>query len=419
MLMKLSDADFSRLLKKGVPGGVYFFFGDEDYLKNARASELKRAVLGSDSSLAAFNCFEFCFGDGEFDPGALTDALLAPPMMGGRKYVSAVFSSVDSLKSRGRSADPETGDPTDSPSGETAPSSDPGSPEEDGKKEARGKNRLLEYLRSLGSDFGMDLSASDDTVFLIRAVAGGFDGGRPNRPSAFLRDFDAMGTSVEFPYQTEVRLIRWMERHFADYGLVPDPEVCPWILRTAGKSMYALSGEVEKTAAYAAFRAEKEGGPMTATLSDARASVISADEDDAFGLADCVTRGDMGGALRFLRVKMNRKEEPVMILGQVSKAFSDLYAAASFSSDGRDASDLAFSLKMNEWRAKLCFRAAAKIPPARYAAALRLCLDADRQLKSGVGGGMGSYNYAPVERLICALGSLNAREEDPSASNGR
>ena len=192
--MKLSDADFSRLLKKGVPGGVYFFFGDEDYLKNARASELKRAVLGSDSSLAAFNCFEFCFGDGEFDPGALTDALLAPPMMGGRKYVSAVFSSVDSLKTRGRSADPETGDPTDSPSGENAPSSDPGSPEEDGKKEARGKNRLLEYLRSLGSDFGMDLSASDDTVFLIRAVAGGFDGGRPNRPSAFLRDFDAMGT---------------------------------------------------------------------------------------------------------------------------------------------------------------------------------------------------------------------------------
>ena len=76
-------------------------------------------------------------------------------------------------------------------------------------------------------------------------------------------------------------------------------------------------------------------------------------------------------------------------------------------------------MKMNEWRAKLCFRAAAKIPPSRYAAALRLCLDADRQLKSGVGGGMGSYNYAPVERLICALGSLNAREEDPGTSNGR
>ena len=396
--MKLTDAEFSRLLKKDIPGGVYFFWGDEDYLKNARAAELKRAVLGDDDAFSAFGCFEFFFGDGEFDPGALTDALLAPPMMGGRKFVSVVFSSVDSLKGRARRNDGE--DP--------APASDPAEqegegPSEGGRKETRGKNRLLEYLLSVPRDFGISLDA-EDTVVLIRAVAGGFDGGRAGRPSPFLRDADPILTAVEFPFQTEARLIRWMERHFAEYSLAPEPDVCPWILRSAGRSMYALSGEVEKTAAYAAARLEAEGRPGggSVTLADAAVSVIASDEDDAFGLADCVTRGDMAGALRFLRVKMNRREEPVFLLGQISRAFSDLCAASAFAEDGRDAADFAAAMKMNEYRARLCFRAASKVPSARFAAAVGLCLEADRQLKTGAGG-YGSGNYAPLERLICSL----------------
>ena len=400
--MKLTDAEFSRLLKKDIPGGVYFFWGDEDYLKNARAAELKRAVLGEDDAFSAFGCFEFFFGDGEFDPGAMTDALLAPPMMGGRKFVSVVFSSVDSLKGRGKAKegeDPAPAADSSEPQGGETPQS-----QSDGGT-ARGKNRLLEYLLSVPRDYGISLD-SEDTVVLIRAVAGGFDGGRAGRPSPFLRDADPILTSVEFPFQTEARLIRWMERHFAEYGLSPDPDVCPWILRAVGRSMYALSGEVEKTAAYAAARLEAEGrtGGGTVTLADASAAVIASDEDDAFGLADCVTRGDMAGALRFLRVKMNRREEPVYLLGQISRAFSDLCAASAFAEDGRDVSDFAASMKMNEWRAKLCFRAAAKVPPARWAAAMGLCLEADRQLKTGAGGyGGPSGNYAPIERLICAL----------------
>ena len=86
---------------------------------------------------------------------------------------------------------------------------------------------------------------------------------------------------------------------------------------------------------------------------------------------------------------------------RISRAFSDLYAAACFSADGRDVTDFGTSMKMHAYRAGLCWRAAAKNPPERYAAALSLCLEADRLLKSGAGG---SGNYAPIERLICALG---------------
>ena len=39
----IKDADLTRVLKNGVPGGFYFFFGDEDYVKNRRAAEMKKA----------------------------------------------------------------------------------------------------------------------------------------------------------------------------------------------------------------------------------------------------------------------------------------------------------------------------------------------------------------------------------------
>lgn len=386
----IKEADLAKELKKGVPGGLYFFYGDEDYLKNRRAADMKRAAVGEDPSVTAFNCFEFVFGDGEFDAAAVEDALLAPPMMSPKKYISMTFSSVDSLKTRGKAGEGEDGEEDESPAAGAAAGAAAG------KKGGKTQNRLLEYLKSVGDP-------GADTVMVVKAVGGGFDAGTAKAPSSFLRDADKFMTCVEFPYQSDNRLFRWMERHFADYGLTPAPEVCKWILNAAGKSMYRLSGELAKTAAYAASRAEKDGSPRVVTMEDARLCVASNDEDDAFGLANCIMDGDMAGALNLLRIKMALREEPLLILGQISRAISDLYAAAAFSSDGRDASDYAAAMKMHSYKAGLYYRAVGKNPPSRYAEALNLCLEADRRMKSGLAG---SGSYAPIERLICSLTSL-------------
>jgi len=393
----IKEADLAKEMKNGVPGGLYFFYGDEDYTKNRRAADMKRAAVGEDPSLAAFNCFEFVFGDGEFDAAAVEDALLAPPMMSPKKFISMTFSSVDSLKTRGKAGDGEDGEEDDSTEA-AAP-----------KKGGKTQNRLMEYLKSV-EDPG------EDTVMVVKAVGGGFDPGTAKAPSPFLRDADKIMTCVEFPYQSDNRLIHWMERHFADYGLTAAPEVYKWILNAAGKSMYRLSGELAKTAAYAAYRAEGDGSPRVVTLEDARLCVAANDEDDAFGLANCIMDGDLAGALNLLRIKMALREEPLLILGQISRAISDLYAAAAFSSDGRDASDYAAAMKMHSYRAGLFYRAVGKNPPSRYAEALNLCLEADRRLKSGLSGS--SNSYAPIERLICSLTSLgNAAPGNVSSGN--
>lgn len=382
----IKEAELAKELKNGVPGGMYFFYGDEDFMKNRRAADMKRDSVGSDPSLSAFNCFEFVFGDGEFDAAAVEDALLAPPMMSPKKFISLTFSSVDSLKARGREADPDSDGSSPDVGGQDA---DPG-----GKKGGKSRNRLLDFLKDVGDP-------GSDTVIVVKAVSGGFDPGTAKAPSSFLREADRFMKCVEFPYQPDGKLTRWMERHFAEYGLCADPEVCKWILKTAGKSMYRLTGELAKTAAYAAVRAERDHAAPVVTLEDAKACVTVTDEDDAFGLANCMMNGDMAGALSLLRVKMAKREEPLLIMGQIARSVSDLYAAAAFSADGRDLSDFAAAMKMNAYRAGLCYRAAAKTSPARYADALELCLAADRRLKSGLGGS--SDSYAPIERLICSL----------------
>ncbi len=383
----IKEAELAKELKNGVPGGMYFFYGDEDFMKNRRAADMKRDSVGSDPSLSAFNCFEFVFGDGEFDAAAVEDALLAPPMMSPKKFISLTFSSVDSLKARGREADPDS-------DGEGAGEQD--GDRDGGKKGGKSRNRLLDFLKDVGDP-------GPDTVIVVKAVSGGFDPGTAKAPSSFLREADRFMRCVEFPYQPEGKLTRWMERHFAEYGLCAGPEVFKWILKTAGKSMYRLTGELAKTAAYAAVRAERDHAAPVVTLEDAKACVTATDEDDAFGLANCMMSGDMAGALSLLRVKMAKREEPLLIMGQIARSVSDLYAAAAFSADGRDLSDFAAAMKMNAYRAGLCYRAAAKTSPARYADALELCLAVDRRLKSGLGGS--SDSYAPIERLICSLAS--------------
>ncbi|MBR4204764.1 MAG: hypothetical protein IKQ92_04735 [Clostridia bacterium] len=381
----MNDTELLAEMKAGACRGFYFFWGDEDYLKNRRAADMKKLTVGD---FAAFDSYDFAFGDEEPDLGAIRDAVLIPPMMSSKTFVSVSFATLANLKEKERDA-----------------------------------------LLGLFSDFSPE--DRENTVVVLRVSADGFDAGSPKKPSAFLRSAEKIMKCVEFPYQTEGRLTKWMERHFAEYGLVPEPGVCARIIAEAGRSMYRLSGEVEKTAAYAAARYESgaavspypsdggpsdggktvtpsDGGPSdgrkTVTLSDVAACVSHTDEDDGFGLTNCILDGDAAGALAFLEGRKRRREEPVFVLAQITRTFTDLAAASLFLADGRDRTDFARAMKINDYRAGLCWRAAAKGSPERFAAAVEACAAADRGMKSG------SVGYSEIEKLICAQALIRRPE---------
>ena len=203
----MTELELNSRIKAGAAEGFYFFYGDEDYTKN-HAVQTMRKIVCPDESFAAFNSISLSFGDGELDTGAIADALMAPPLMSSAKIVDVSLPSVDGLKEKERTA-------------------------------------LLECIRSAAE-------AGDDGVnvtFILRVTGGGFDPGQGKRPSSFLAAAQKFMICVDFAYQTESKLIRWMERHFAQYGLMIAQQTAGMIIRRCGRSMYRLSGEIAKTAA--------------------------------------------------------------------------------------------------------------------------------------------------------------------------
>lgn len=343
------------------PRGMYFFYGDEDYMKNHYAAQMKAAVV-TDPGFAAFNYARFA--DDSYDLEAIREAVLAPPVMAEKKLVDISLSNLDKFLS---------------------------------EKE---RTALLEMLADAFDDdggdgmalsmFGDAANVADSVVVILRVAADGFDAGNAKRPSAFLKNAGKIMKTVQFDYQTDARLVRWIERHFAEYGLTIPQAVSMRILNLCGRSMYRLSGELAKTAAYAA-----ESGRTEVTMEDVEATVTRTDEDDAFRLANCVLEGNIPAALDALAVKMRKKEEPIIVLSQITRVFCDLAVAAHALEEGISSAEFAKMMKMHTYKAGLYMTAAKSRPAAYFDRAAARCAEADRKIKSTPLG------YEVIERLIC------------------
>ena len=335
---------YTDLLKGSPSPGGYLFYGEEDYLKQHTLKQM-RQLLFPDPGMADFN--RFVFSEENYTPAALSDALLSPAMMTDVKLVELSLPDGDGMKEKERTT-------------------------------------LFETLESL--------AGTTDTIFVLIFPAGTFDGGTPKRPSALLRSFSKVLTPVEFPEQSDARLQKWMERHLSDYGVSLSPAVGNMIRNTVGRSMLRLSGELAKVGAYAAAHGLKEVTP------DAAAAVISrTPEEDAFRLANCLLEGNRQGAYDCLSLRIRRKEDPILLMAQIIKVYTDLATAAVFREEGRDKKDFAAAFKIHEYRAGLFFRAAESADSEYFRQALEKCLEADGQLKSL------SMGYVPIERLIGTL----------------
>ncbi len=351
----MNDTDFAREVKERSIGGVYFFYGDEDYLKNYRAAEAVKIISEEDETLAAFNVFELSYGEGEIDLTEIENALSSPPMMSPQKITLISHSSLDSLKEKEKSA-------------------------------------LTALLESY--------SNSPDSTVILKASSGGFDDGTDKKPSPFLKSMQKFAKTVKFDYQSPQKLHSWLTRHAQKYGVGITPEASELLIYKSGRSMYSLSGEISKIAAYTA----SHHLPLI-TNTEVELCASPSDEDDAFKLANAITDGDTEEAFRQLGVKIRLRTDPFYLLAQIAKTFADLAAAACYIEDGREKSDFAKEMKIHEYKAGILYRAAKNAPPDYFAYTAELCLKAERNMKTMSKTSQNSYGE--IERLI----GLAARSE--------
>ena len=343
--MELIKEDvFRRQLKKGLTGG-YLFFGEEDYLKSFALNAAREAMC-PDPTFALFNDVRIdALG---YSAGALLDALMPPPMMCDAKLVTVSGLNIGALR-------------------------------------ASEVDDLCEALEAL--------SQYDYNVLILSVPAGQIEEGTlPRRPSPILSRLSEYLTPVLFEPISGARLVSWVGKHFEHHGVTASPEVSAFLIEYAGRSMFTLSAETEKLAYYVL-----QNGRRTVTAEDVSRVSVPELSADSFALANAILDGRYEEAMNALAVMKFRRVEPVMILSEVSRVICDLVSVKALRESGLPAGEIASTLKMNEYKARLYLNGAATKSAKKLRRAVELCSEADLALK------LSPQGYVAIERLICSL----------------
>ena len=325
------------------PEGFFIFSGEEEYLKRYYLDELLARIV-PDEFLRPFNYTLF---DGpDIDFGALTDAITSPPMMSDRKLVVWKWAELDHLREGGRVALEEL---------------------------ARGRE------------------AYDKVTFVIVVSADGFDvGNLPKRPSKLYTRLGASYDIVHFPPSTDAQLASWLKRHFDAEGISVDAPTLRALLFRTGHAMDDLYQEVKKLTYFA-----RANGRDSVDVQMVESVSSTTAECDAYALSNAILERDHALAYRALSVLKKERTDPIMILGMLSRSFSELYAVGKLVEEGERAERIGEILHMPLFKVKLTVGATRRYGVQDLLSALEELSVMDERAKS-----YGSTGYAAIESFL-------------------
>ena len=184
--------------------------------------------------------------------------------------------------------------------------------------------------------------------------------------------------AVEFAQQERAQLVNWLRRRFTALGHDIDSSAADHLLFTCGTLMTDLVPEIEKIGAYAKGRA--------VTVEDINAVADPVLDAVVFDMTSAVTKGNYDRASELLGQLLKKQEEPIMILGVISKELRRLYTARLALDSGKDKLWLMDLWNMrSDYPARLLLDAARKTTHEWCANSLALCQKLDRRMKSEKG----------------------------------
>ncbi len=251
MALQSPDALLDRL-RKGARGGVFFLFGDEDYLKEEAAAAIVEAHL--EPGTRDFNLDQLRGGD--VDPETLASILQTPPMM-------APFRVVVVRDAQGLAVSARTRD-------------------------------VIESL--------LERDLPDLAVVLVAEL--------PARSKArFYETLKKKATAAEFQSLSLNDVPGWlMDRARVD-GLELEPDAARALPAAVGRDLRTLVGELTKLRDFVGERG-------AITRADVEAAVGVVPREDRWAWFDRVADGDIAGARRSLPVLLEGSESGVgLVIG--------------------------------------------------------------------------------------------------------
>lgn len=339
----MTEAEFRKALLDG-PSGCFLLCGEEYYLISRRAADLRKRVLGDDATLDSFNRIYF---EGEIEPDQLREAAMTMPFMAEKILIEWQEVPIDSWK----------------------------------------EDRKEEFFALLG-----EMNKNPDIVLLMIARAESFDVGTEKKPSSRFQKLSSLVQVIRFDKQDEMKLAKWITKHFSAANLSTSAKAPYEILRICGLNMNRLSGELEKLIYYA----QAKGG-TTITEAMVREVVSPSPEENVFGLVNAISKGNRREALNELYYQKLSREEPLVVLAKISKTLCDMLCVSELRDSGKTSQEIDTVLHLGSFRVSIYMNAARQMGTRALVRAVNACRVCDSELKSGKTG------YLPIEKLVCSL----------------
>lgn len=312
-------------LEKGQPENLYIFHGPEDYLREHYLERIKKCVLTG--GMESFNLH--IFQGKSLELHTLVEAVEAFPMMSDRSLVLVYDWDLFQNKER------------------------------------------MEKLIELFSDL-------PDYVCLIFLYDTQKWSGNANTKLGKLLKTKAQ--IVEFKEQQQSDLNAWARRYLKKrWEKDMDNEVVSYLTFLCGGLMTNLAGELDKLGAYA------KGAWVTKKDVDAVCDPVL--EARAFQMTDAIAGGDYGRAMELTNDLLRMGEEPIYILAALGRQLRQIWSARLAYENRRSEGYLAELWGMkSEWQARKLFQAGRSHSRDWCRRAVKLCQEADYQMKSGRNG---------------------------------
>ncbi len=338
----IKEVDFRKQIKSA-PAAGYLFFGEEDYMKKY-ALDTAISAISPEPTLAFFN--EIRLDSFSYSPDALIDALMPAPMMADRKII--IISGLDFT--------------------------------------AMKQSELDAMCKALSA-----ISEYDYNTLILYTGADRFDPGiLPKRPSPALQKLSEHLIPVQFEKNSPARLASWVAKHFDHNGVTVPSDVCSFIIDRCGRDMFNLANETDKLSFYVLSKGRNE-----VTREDVLNIAIPISEHDAFAFTNAIGARRRDEALEILRDMKGRRQEPILIISEITKTVCDMTSVAILRADGMTQKEISDALKIHEYRVGMILRT---LPDEEMCKKmLSRCRDADIEIKSSRDG------YAVLERLICMI----------------
>lgn len=170
---------------------------------------------------------------------------------------------------------------------------------------------------------------------------------------------------------------RWLTAHAQQLGMDYEPAAMDELLVLTNFQLSVALKELEKITLYVA------GGVMTkAIVVD---MVVRSLEQNVFQLTEKVVNKQTGEALQIYRDLIKQKEEPIKILALLISQFRLMNQVKIMKRKGYSDPEMARTLKVHPYRAKLAAQSVRHIELAPLQTAMALLAKADFELKTGRG----------------------------------